>query len=880
MSEALARKKKVRAGHRSSATRMINQLETDRTSDEGLTLIRLQQCKLMLQEKLQTLNTLDQEILTLVEDSALEEEIEQADVFKERLQHSIISTDRLITLEHTAPMAATDGPSPRTTTAAESRTEAVVTTTTSATHRSDAAIVSSGGTVKLPKLVPRKFNGELTKWESFWSSFESSIHLNTTLTAVDKFNYLNSLLEGPALAAVAGLKLTAANYSEAIDTLKKRFGNKQQIISRHMDTLLELESVTSSNNTKALRRLYDQLEFQVRSLKSLEVPLDSYGNLLSSLFMNRLPQDLRLIVSREVGEAEWRIDDVMNIVERELSARERAFMPSHGQSYGVGLPTATALIAGDSQPKCSYCRQGHYSSSCTVVTDVMQRKNILKKAGRCFVCLKSHHLSRDCRSPIKCARCNGRHHTSICKGHANAQSSSNVGTRKQESPRTQNQEAIRPQNHEPPSLQNHTSTTQLYCVNTAVPVLLQTAQAYIYNPNEPSCGMTIRLMLDGGSQRSYITQRVKTALGLEPDHVEEVQIKTFGSDSTTLQTVEMTSVAISLKTGNPIHVLFSTVPLICEPVSCQPIAYTKEKYRHLADLDLADFSRVGDELQIDALIGSDHYWQLVTGRVIQAEGGPTAIHTHLGWVLSGPVCGKTDHTSIVRSPTNHTMHISTMQLHNTQPDLNKTLQELESLGIKLEEPSVHEEFTKTVSFKDKQYEVCLPWKSPHIKPSTNKTLAEQRLKGLLKRLRHHSEVLKEYHAVIQEQLCKGIIEKVIDKADQNADNIHYLPHHAVIHKDKQTMKLRIVYDASAQGGGRSLNDCLHAGPKFDQNILDIILRFRTYKIGIIADVEKAFLMVSVCKDDRDALRFLWVDDIEQTPPNPVEMRFTRVVFGS
>ena len=40
------------------------------------------------------------------------------------------------------------------------------------------------------------------------------------------------------------------------------------------------------------------------------------------------------------------------------------------------------------------------------------------------------------------------------------------------------------------------------------------------------------------------------------------------------------------------------------------------KYRHLAELDLADFYRVGDELQIDALIGSDHYWQLVsnTGR--------------------------------------------------------------------------------------------------------------------------------------------------------------------------------------------------------------------------------------------------------------------------
>ena len=38
-------------------------------------------------------------------------------------------------------------------------------------------------------------------------------------------------------------------------------------------------------------------------------------------------------------------------------------------------------------------------------------------------------------------------------------------------------------------------------------------------------------------------------------------------------------------------------------------------------------------------------------------------------------------------------------------------------------------------------------------------------------------------------------------------------------------------------------------------------------------------MVSVCKEDRDALWFLWVEDVEKTPPVPVVMQFTRVVFG-
>ena len=47
----------------------------------------------------------------------------------------------------------------------------------------------------------------------------------------------------------------------------------------------------------------------------------------------------------------------------------------------------------------------------------------------------------------------------------------------------------------------------------------------------------------------------------------------------------------------------------------------------------------------------------------------------------------------------------------------------------------------------------------------------------------------------------------------------------------------------------------------------------------MGDIEKAFLMVSVDEEDRDVLRFLWLDDIEKKLPKLVVMRFTRVVFG-
>ena len=122
---------------------------------------------------------------------------------------------------------------------------------------------------------------------------------------------------------------------------------------------------------------------------------------------------------------------------------------------------------------------------------------------------------------------------------------------------------------------------------------------------------------------------------------------------------------------------FSTVPIICEPLSCQPIVYTKQRYSYLTDLDLADSSHVGDELQIDALIGSDHYWQIATGRVIQGQSGPTAIHTHLGWVLSGPVWNAAEQNTL-NSQVIHTLHVQSAGSFPHLDGLLKQFWELES----------------------------------------------------------------------------------------------------------------------------------------------------------------------------------------------------------
>lgn len=169
---------------------------------------------------------------------------------------------------------------------------------------------------------------------------------------------------------------------------------------------------------KGLRKLFDVVESKVRGLRALGVPSSSYGGLLSSVLIGKLPAELRLIISRELNEAEWDLESMMRILEREVEARERSAGALPSRNPVTKSPhTALSLMTGASiQVSCVYCSQPHSSTSCRTVTDLEERKCLLRTGGRCYVCLKRHHISRNCRSSTRCSHCRGRHHTSICSG--------------------------------------------------------------------------------------------------------------------------------------------------------------------------------------------------------------------------------------------------------------------------------------------------------------------------------------------------------------------------------------------------------------------------------------------------------------------------------
>ena len=405
MSEAdqLARKKRVRAGHRASTTRILGQVEPSINADP-LDGARINQLKRSLEKKLQSLGDLDRDILEITPDDSIDAEIVQADEMKERIYAALPRLDRCLSLTRpsgrTTPMPdppATDPP------------DGDVPPMDPAPAIADppaSSVVTQGARVKLPKISLPRFNGNPIKWTAFWDSYESAIHLNRDLSEVDKFNYLRSILDGTASDAVAGLTLSSANYQQAIEILRKRFGNKQVIISKHMDTLMSMEAISSDRHLKDLRQLYDNTESHVRSLKSLGIEPAAYGALLSPVLLSKLPPELRLIVSRKVSDSKLDMDALLATFEEELTARERANTLSARRSQERTHHTASTLFSGsNTAPQCSYCQQSHSSAKCSTVTDIASRKHILKTSGHCFNCLRRNHVSRECKSSSRCLRC-------------------------------------------------------------------------------------------------------------------------------------------------------------------------------------------------------------------------------------------------------------------------------------------------------------------------------------------------------------------------------------------------------------------------------------------------------------------------------------------
>ena len=877
----VTKKKRIRGGYRAHCKKLFAECRALFEAQEARTT-QIERLCISLKNKSQLLRSVDEEIFLSIDEADIENEVIEAEDWQSEIQGYLVELE------------AKKAPTTSQVNQGGSHTSSPSLATPIASSPSDHI-------VNLPKLQLPKFAGDPKKWQEFWDAF-GIIDGNDSLSDVNKFRHLKTLLEGQAASAIAGIQTTGVNYQLAIDHLKDRFAQKQVIINSHIDALHNLPNLTTEKDVKGLRKLADSIDINIRSLKNLGYDLSQYGPFLNPVIMNKLPEGIRLAVTKQIRKEEWELGKILDIVKTELDAREQcAYLSgkptdsSAGKQVRSQLPTTSALLNASGKVSCSFCKGSHPSAKCNIVTDPQQRKAILRKQGRCYVCLKKAHLAKYCTSRIYCFNCRQRHHASICDGSSESTvttpaapvcnlTAPNIAPQfqpNQSMPTTTNTGGPRPG----AATQTVGPSTVTMHVDTKTSVLLQTAKGYISPATDPERVAVARLILDSGSKHSYISENLRAALHLQPVTQETLTIKVFGEETGTLQTCDVVQFCVrSPYNGLNVFVTAYVVPVLCAPLSDQAIDLAASSYPHLAGLWLADFpAQREQQLNCEILIGSNFYWHFLTGRCIKGESGPVALESTLGWILSGPV-----HDSSERRSTHVNIaetHVLQFEIENKSNEASLEGQvckfwELEGIGISKNEATVYESFKDEIAFLDGRYEVKLPWKPEHPTLPDNYLQSKKRLMGIFSRLKGNPTLLSEYDSIIREQEIRGIIERVDPTCDSGIGQVTYLPHHPVIRQDKMTTKVRVVYDASAKDCmGTSLNSCLYTGPCLLKTVAEIMTRFRLFPFALTSDIEKAFLMISIWPPDRDVLRFLWMDDVNSSSPQIITYRFTRVVFG-
>ena len=196
----------------------------------------------------------------------------------------------------------------------------------------------------------------------------------------------------------------------------------------------------------------------------------------------------------------------------------------------------------------------------------------------------------------------------------------------------------------------------------------------------------------------------------------------------------------------------------------------------------------------------------------------------------------------------------------------------------IEDKQFLDKITKSKTFVDGQYEFCLPFRGQSPVLPNNECVATMRLESLKRKMLVNQQFCEDYKLFMDMLLQKGYAEEVpADELNRCDGKTWYLPHHGVYHATKN--KLRVVFDCSSRYKGISLNDTLLQGPDLTNNLIGVLLRFRTDHVAVMGDIAKMFYQVKVAKSDRDCLRFFWWPK-GNLEAKPLIYRMTVHIFGA
>ena len=710
----------------------------------------------------------------------------------------------------------------------------------------------------LKKLDLPKFSGTYKDWPTFQDMFKAMVHDKTAYKDHEKLYYLKQALDESVPEILASTSITDANYASAWKEVQDRFDHPRLLILAQINELLELPAV-KDESAKGLRFLLDGTAAVIRAMAAMNVGTAEWDPILVSLLMKKIDPESRRLWEQSLTTKDMpKYDELRQFLIRRCQALESMGHETSKKKKDSSskkheeVPTAADLYSGESKgmkkEECNFCEKPHRTTECRKASSMSydERKSIMDQKKCCIVCLKTGHWSSKCFSKSSCVLCLKNHHVLLCP--ATAQLSLQDKQVSQENPVK--------------SYSNGSRSPEVY---------LQTLLVRVKSDTKTR---VVRALIDSGSQRSYILKKTAESIQMKPEGEEQIIHDLFGGVKTDVVTHKIYNVQLaSLDSSFSCVIPMLDQQSLCNEVPC-PSGEQLKNILKKHKIKLSDFGTGIKEVEL--LIGSDACGQLLLNTVgaKQLENGHVAMETKLGWIImgkSGPVVSRAAAMTVTNmfvrdSSVTDLWNLDVLGIED--PVQVKSKEELE-LAVK-------EHFLHTVRVNEEgRYEVDLPWIEGHPPLPSNKFIAEKRLENVMKKLAK-TEDFKRYDDVFQDWLKEGMIE-IVPEQELGVDG-HYFPHRPVIKESSSTTKVRPVFDASAHEKNKpSLNACLAKGTNLIELIPSVLTRFREKKIGLVSDIKKAFLQISVCEKDRNFLRFLWHTDGPDMEPKV--LRHRRVVFG-
>ena len=124
-------------------------------------------------------------------------------------------------------------------------------------------------------------------------------------------------------------------------------------------------------------------------------------------------------------------------------------------------------------------------------------------------------------------------------------------------------------------------------------------------------------------------------------------------------------------------------------------------------------------------------------------------------------------------------------------------------------------------------------------------------------------LMEAYNGVFQEYVDRGVWKEIPEdelRSWKEAGNpIHYVGHHCVMNDASKSTPIRIVVDSTVKNNyqGPSLNDVLIKGPNALNNLYQCLMRWRSYEVGLIFDLSKAYHQLWTGPIEKFTLLVVW-----------------------